>query len=210
MNFGVPSKNKKKEEKYPNLAVFTLAIEGPKGTAKTMSFNTKACELLGLAENKAAIAFSFENKIVNVMNAAQVGIPDEYAINVTKTEPRRISDKRTYEYIAEVLSLDTSIENEFLLDNKSEKNGITFFGITPLNAIVKEVEAEVEVETIANEVVEDTAFDANDIQTDNSDVNFEEDQAIQAEADANDLASLEALEAQTFDFAAEVEENSEL
>lgn len=122
MQFGIPNQRKTKEEKYPDTPVLTLDIEGDKGTSRKIFLNESACKLLNLADDKAQIAFSFENGIF-IANAGQSQIPDEYAINVTKNAPRRVSDKKTYEYIAKVLDLDTSIENEFKLSTVEIKDG---------------------------------------------------------------------------------------
>lgn len=114
MQFGIPNQRKTREEKYPNTPIMTLGIEGAKGTARTMVFNPKACEKLGLEDDKAIVAFSFDNGIY-VLNGNQQGVPSEHTIKVTKNYPRRISDKKTYEYMSKVLGLDNSIENEFEL-----------------------------------------------------------------------------------------------
>lgn len=179
MNFGVPNQKQKKEEKYPNLAVATVLIDGGKGTSRAISFNKKACELLKLDE-EAKIAFSFDKKVL-VMNADQSAVPDAYGIKVTKNAPRRISEKKTYQFMSKMLGLDNTIENEFTLElNDDNELGIVAFELKPLVVeteavadVVDEIQQEQAIDTfeptqpveevsneeISNDFVDDSAFD---------------------------------------------------
>lgn len=122
MNFGVPSKKNRKEEKYPLIPVMTVGIDGGKGTSRTITFNAKAVEILELDEKKATVAFSFDDGIL-VMNGEQPQIPNDYKILVTKVLPRRISHKKTYSFISKSLNLDNTIENEFKIERVEKVDG---------------------------------------------------------------------------------------
>lgn len=124
MNFGVPSQRRKgKAEKFPGKPVLTLGIDGGVGTSRKMFLNKAAVERLGLPDEGAVIAFTFdmnETKTecigVNICNANNANIPDYAKIRVTKNNPRSISEKKTYEYIStKAFQLDNSVENHFQL-----------------------------------------------------------------------------------------------
>jgi hypothetical protein len=65
MQFGIPSKRKRKEED-PN-PIMTLEYTGEKGTARKITLNTAACNLLGIESTETVfanyIAFSFVNEM---------------------------------------------------------------------------------------------------------------------------------------------------
>ena len=129
MNFGVPSQKRQKVEKYPNDAVMTIVgYTGQKGAGRKIEFNSTASEKLGFTDDKAEVAFSFDGGLF-VANANQQGIPSEHAIKVTKNSPRKISDKRTYEYIIKTQGLDETLDNEYFL-SQTIQNGITLFKAT--------------------------------------------------------------------------------
>ena len=118
MEFGVPNQRRAstKVEKH-NFAVATTVIAEEK-KARGILFNTAAVEALGLPEEEAQVAFAFDqdNHGIYVVNATDnADIPEEHKINVTKSQPRRIADKRTYEYIIKLLDLSDQVENEFRL-----------------------------------------------------------------------------------------------
>lgn len=109
-NFGVPSSRRStKVEKYSTPVATTVIAEEKK--ARSIMFNEAAVNALGLKED-AQVAFSFENGIF-VFNGDDPNIPEEVKINVTKLEPRKISDKKTYEYLLKSLELTDAQENEF-------------------------------------------------------------------------------------------------
>lgn len=153
MKFGIPKQGRsKKEEKYPETPVMTMDVEGKKGTARKIIFNNKACELMGLDEKEATVAFSFDGGIY-VANGQQSLIPEDHEIKVTKNSPRRISDKNTYTYIAKVLDLDTSVENEFKLVSSpivpSEDEPVVFkLELMGSDTLVNETKSEVEKDDI--------------------------------------------------------------
>lgn len=188
MNFGVPSQRAtKKAEKYPNQAVLTVGIDGGKGTSRAMSLNSKAVEALGLPEEGAVVAFGFDVVPAGqenagdctasyIMNGNQEGIPDAIKMRVTKGNPRKISEKRTYEYLSKkAFTLNNSVENEFLLEKVAgEEGSIATFKLSLMGA-----------ETV-EETINETATDlANDLAPDSVDnqepqADFNADEAAQA------------------------------
>lgn len=123
--FGVPSQRRStKVEKYTT-PVATMVIAEEK-KARSILFNEAAVTALGLPEDKAKIAFSFDGGIFVINGDSDPNIPEEVKINVTKLEPRKVSDKRTYEYIIKKLELDDQNENEFDLIPTSV-DGMTLF-----------------------------------------------------------------------------------
>jgi hypothetical protein len=67
MEFGVPSKQRVKVEKYPELAVLTLHPHAGAKTSRKIEFNAKAYEVLGLKEGENNhVAFSFDTNNPNL------------------------------------------------------------------------------------------------------------------------------------------------
>lgn len=169
MNFGVPNqRRKKKEELFPTRPVLTINAMKGTGTARSMTLNTKATELLNLPEEGAVATFSFdvndqtqECENSYIVNANHDNIPDFAKIRVTKGAPRKMSEKRTYEYISEkAFKLDNNVDNHFEIEFSHELEGIKYFKITPL-VETKQQEEEVVFESLTNDVEEpSTAFEA--------------------------------------------------
>lgn len=147
MNFGVPTqKVVRKVEKHPETPVLTLGAYKGKGTSYSMFVNKKAVEVLGLPENNATLAFSFDTDedgnctSVKVLNGSQAGIPDEVKLRVTKGNPRKASERRTYIYIAnKAFDLDINVDNEFkLLSVATDSNGFESFELVLMQPEVAE------------------------------------------------------------------------
>lgn len=171
MNFGVPSQRRKgKVEKFPTRPVLTLGIDGGAGTSRKMFLNKAAVERLGLPEEGAVIAFSFDMNetqteclAVNVCNANNENIPDYAKIRVTKSNPRSISEKKTYEYISnKTFDLDNSVENHFELIASENETAEGFPILSKLELIVEGSETTTKEEEVLEEgitfeeVVEET------------------------------------------------------
>ena len=122
MNFGVPNQRKVKVEKYPDNAIVTVGIDGGKGKSRQLIFNKRACELLNITDD-SRIAFAFNGNEFAVANTDQNGIDASVGIRVTKSKPRKISDKKTYDYIKKIMDLDTNVENLFELQLSTNDNG---------------------------------------------------------------------------------------
>ena len=66
-------------------------------------------------------------------------------MRVTKSKPRKVSDKKTYNYIAKLLDLDTSVENLFELQATIEDaGGLEVFDMLPFIEGGLEVDGEIE------------------------------------------------------------------
>ena len=101
MNFGVPSQRKVKVEKYPNNAIVTIGVDGGKGKSRQLTFNKRAAELLNITDD-SRIAFAFDGNKFAIANTDQNGIDAKDGIRVTKSKPRKVSDKKTYNYIKKI------------------------------------------------------------------------------------------------------------
>ena len=123
MNFGVPSQRVKKEEAFPSNAILTVGIDGGKGTSRTMSFNKIASEMLGLGD-KSKVAFSFDPAgEVFIVNTDTVIAAAPNGIRVTKGIPRKVSCKKTYNYLVKSHHLDTDVENHYELIASDDYDG---------------------------------------------------------------------------------------
>lgn len=177
MNFGVPNQRKTKQpEKYPNTPVLIMGVAGEKGTARTMSLNKEAVKILGLSEEDASVAFSFDKNGVHITNGNHEVIPTKFKIRVTNGDPRRFSEKKTYEYMSSKAfenELDNSIENEFVLESSpviSEEGAPVLFNLKEI------ISSESVNEGLKNDDILDTAefkgfesrIDENEHKSDNS------------------------------------------
>lgn len=184
MNFGVPSQRKQRVEKHPNTPIMTLmSYDGSKGKGRKIQLNTAACDLLDLDKKDARIAFSFDNGL-NVLNAEQKGVPKEFGIRVTKSYPRTISDKKTYEYIIKSQGLDETLENEYILkqnemnddsdaNNIKSFNATIFTGVTPPGLEEEEKVDDFDVDTTPSDKVGGAAeAKSEELFADVSDVTF--------------------------------------
>lgn len=108
VNWGVPSRAKtKKVEKY-DTPVVTMTALSKKGAGRKLSFNKAAQEALGLVGGETNIAFGFNGE--NSICISTFKKPDAYTFVIDKGFGLR--DKRTFEYIAKILELDSKLENE--------------------------------------------------------------------------------------------------
>ena len=143
--------------------------------------NEKALELLGIKNGAATVAFSFENGI-QIMNGDQQGIPAEFKINVTKTPPRKVTHKRTFEYIIKSLELDQTVENEFKLElNPTNDEGIVTASFKSMDSM-NDVQVD---ENTTNEIKQANSVD--EVMGDNA-VEFENDTAVKQETFSNETS----------------------
>ena len=152
MKFGIPNQRpKRKPELYPDTPVLTIGIDGGKGTSRAMILNSKAVETLGLGDEDATVLFGFEEGRVFITNGNQDDVPEEHRIRVTKGNPRKISEKRTYTYISEkVFNLDNSVENHLVL-TATVQDGVSVYELLPMTnastdtkSVVFEIDEKVE------------------------------------------------------------------
>jgi hypothetical protein len=146
MNFGVPSQRKVKVEKYPNNAIVTVGVDGGKGKSRQLIFNKRACELLNITDDsRIAFAFEYNTTKFALANTDQNGIDAKDGIRVTKSKPRKVSDKKTYNYIKKIMNLDTDVENLFELQLSTEDNGgLEVYDALPFIEGGVEVDGEIE------------------------------------------------------------------
>jgi hypothetical protein len=169
--FGIPTVRSKKEEKYPNDAVLTMLAVGEKGTAKKIDINTFAVEQLEFlldGNDKANFAFTMVDNEQKVFFANTSTMENPTNINVTKQAT--FSNKKMYEYLAKVFELDTSIDNELIL-NQVEGNvaevRVLKTDTTPVeNDPVVEVLQEVPLETEPNRTPTSVTSDEGNQTTD--------------------------------------------
>lgn len=102
----VPAQRKRKQELFSTPVVTMSALEKA-GAGRKFSFNKAAQQMLGVVgEDRVSFGFSPSMKLIAVRKAE-----DTTGFQLTKT--CTISDKKTFEYIAKMLDLNTSVENHF-------------------------------------------------------------------------------------------------
>lgn len=109
----VPTQRTRKQERYNFPAVTMVALDKP-GVGRKFVFNKAAQELLGISgEDYISFGFSPDKSIIAVRKNDTIA-----GLKLTKT--CTISDKKTYEFIAKILNLDTTKENSFRLETKND------------------------------------------------------------------------------------------
>ena len=108
----VPTQRTRKQERYNFPAVTMVALDKP-GVGRKFVFNKAAQELLDVSgEDYISFGFSPDKSIIAVRKNDTIA-----GLKLTKT--CTISDKKTYEFIAKILNLDTTKENSFRLETKN-------------------------------------------------------------------------------------------
>lgn len=136
MQFGIPSKRKRKEEDpTPKM---TLEYDGEKGTGRKIMLNTAACNLLNIEDSEDNfIAFSFDNemKIPAIVNASNnPTMFEDAALHLTKSKPYSINSARYYNYILEYFEVENIIGKfNFLLEGTDTVNVCKFSLIEDLS-----------------------------------------------------------------------------
>jgi hypothetical protein len=111
----VPAQRKRKEEKFNFPAVTMSAIDKP-GAGRKFSFNKAAQEALDIkGEERVSFGFATDTKQIFVRKAT-----GEAGFQLTKT--CTLSDKRTYEFIAKRLDLNSEVENTFSVNMIAGQN----------------------------------------------------------------------------------------
>ena len=121
VNWGVPNQRTRHVEKYPDTPVMTMKVyTGEKGTSRGYVLNKKAIEALGYTgEGEERISFSFDERNITIGNTTNMeGIPS-YRV----TKKGNLSDKKTFDFISKLLSLDNTIENEFSIEINGKEEG---------------------------------------------------------------------------------------
>jgi hypothetical protein len=102
----VPAQRKRREEKY-STAVVTMSAIVEKGAGRKFTFNRATQELLGI-QGEDRISFGFTGDGAHIYLRKANG---EEGFQLTKT--CSLSDKKTYEFIAKRLKLNTDVESDF-------------------------------------------------------------------------------------------------
>ena len=102
----VPAQRKRKEEQF-TVPVLTMSALVKAGGGRKFTFNKASQSLLEIeGEDRVSFGFSADGQHIFVRKAA-----DKAGFALTKT--CTLSDKRTFEFIAKRLNLNTEVENHF-------------------------------------------------------------------------------------------------
>lgn len=146
---GVPAQRKKREEKFLFPAVTMVALDKP-GAGRKFIFNKAAQELLNIqGEERVSFGFSADRSIIAVRKAADINS----GIQLTKT--CTISDKKTYEFIAKILNLDTSVENNFEIVSNGSLNTLQLHANIPVTEEVVIAETTYEEDAVHTALAEE-------------------------------------------------------
>lgn len=126
LNFGIPLKRQKKEEKY-DFAVLTMQKEPKiKKGARRFLLNKTAFDLLGLNPDKTinetlSIGFPQQNNghFVIAITTNNENVPDKFKYMVHKTE-NSFSDLILYNAIQNELLLDNTSDVDFILEKSND------------------------------------------------------------------------------------------
>ena len=103
----IPTTRNRKEEMFNGPVVTMSALKGL-GAGRKFSFNKAAQEILGI-QGEDAVMFGFDTNSLAIF-ITKSGLT-EGIFKLTKT--CTFSDKKTFEFIAKRLELDTEVENHF-------------------------------------------------------------------------------------------------
>lgn len=152
----VPAQRKRKEEKYNFAAITMSAIDKP-GAGRKFSFNKAAQETLNIqGEDRVSFGFTADGMHIYIRKAT-----GEAGFKLTKT--CTLSDKRTYEFIAKRLGLNTEVETTFEVINADAIGA----GVCELSLYVEpQHDSAFELETVdTEEVISDQTFDSDTYET---------------------------------------------
>ena len=163
INWGVPVQRKKKEEKFKTPVVTMSAFAG-KGSGRKLTFNQAAVNSLGLVKpedgNESFVTFGKDTDTGDIVLMSSLEDKSEMKFfRVNKSFS--FSDKRTYEFIANSLGLETSVENHLHFD---KVEGEPYFKVFHTSKNTTEEESNDIVETVANDFAADQEY--HEIKTD--------------------------------------------
>lgn len=129
----VPAQRKRKQEQFA-FPVITLSAITKLGAGRKFSFNAAAQEHLGITGgDRISFGFSTDRKLAAVRKATG---DQGFAL----TQACTISDKKTYEFMVKIFSLNTAVENHFEI---TEVNGLNT--LSPVPADTHPIEEETPV-----------------------------------------------------------------
>ena len=113
----VPAQRTKKVEKY-NYAVVTMSAIEKLGAGRKFTFNKAAQELLSVVgKDRVSFGFTPDGQHIYIRKASGTN-------GFELTQTCSISDKKTFEFIAKRLELNTEVENEFSLVETNIATGV--------------------------------------------------------------------------------------
>ena len=125
----VPAQRKRKEEKF-SFPVMTMAALEKAGAGRKFSFNKAAQEALEIqGEENISFGFNPSTKEIFIRKAS-----GDAGFKLTKT--CTLSDKRTYEFIVKLLGLNSSVENNFTLQEIDVENMGKVFKVSEMVELV--------------------------------------------------------------------------
>ena len=122
----IPTTRNRKEEMFNGPVVTMSALKGL-GAGRKFSFNKAAQEILGI-QGEDAVMFGFDTNSLAIF-ITKSGLT-EGIFKLTKT--CTFSDKKTFEFIAKRLELDTEVENHFDLTLGTTKGTCEMILRTPM------------------------------------------------------------------------------
>lgn len=139
MQFGVPSKRKKKVEKYPNTPVITLPGISGKGKSRRLEFNNEAFRALGLQFKESnEIAFSLEPTDLSenlILNANKFSS----GANLKVTKQGAVSNKKHYDELKTRFNIKTEDDLELtVIDTGRVYNDTPIFKVIRMDVDNKE------------------------------------------------------------------------
>lgn len=161
MEFGVPSKKRVAQEKYPETPVITLLPFEGENTSRKMEFNNKAYEILGLNQGDYNhVAFSFDKSDFTnnmIVNANEFKI--DAALRISKNG--KLSNKSHYEEIKNRYNVDMEKELELvLIQSDQQYSGHPIFKLVTLKSYQMSLETETEQQDqVITDEVQDTVLD---------------------------------------------------
>lgn len=194
IDWGVPAQRAQKTERFTT-PVVTLSAFAGKGSGRKISFNKAAVADLGLVKpedgKESFVTFGRDTGTNEIVLAAS--LTENESMKFFKVNKSfSFSDKKTYEFIAYTLKLDTSVEN-FLHIDKVE--GEPYYNVTststencPQKTDISEEEVEaVEVETVVEEETTDSAEFYSATSTIDHSAAEEEEEVLEIENTTEDL-----------------------
>lgn len=103
----IPTQRSKKEEQFNTPVVTMSALKGL-GAGRKFSFNKAAQEILGI-QGEDSVMFGFDTNSLAIFITKSALTEGTFKLTKTCT----FSDKKTFEFIAKRLELDTEVENHF-------------------------------------------------------------------------------------------------
>lgn len=151
--FGIPPQRQRREEKYPDKAVVTMAVHPEKHGAFKFRFNKATVAELNLdfeGEKRPVVSFGFNDNKVYIANTTGQEVQ---AYEVSKNNCG-VSSRPIYKFTEKYLNLDTTVENEFELIDASNVQE----GLYELRPLVQATEEATVVDAIEEDNQETSVF----------------------------------------------------